>query len=110
MSEWLLPAGVAIASLALTYLFCLRPMRRGHRSAGASPACVNHSQAGSAQAEVAELDWALSQARADLARLRVGSGGSSAAQAHTDKPAAVPLPDDDAARRASAQHGEGRRG
>jgi hypothetical protein len=30
MSELWLPAGVAAVAVALTYLFCVRPMRRGH--------------------------------------------------------------------------------
>lgn len=28
--QWLVPAGIAAGSLALTYIVCLRPMRRGH--------------------------------------------------------------------------------
>jgi hypothetical protein len=54
MSELLLPASVAIAAVALTYVFCIRPMRRGHCGMG-SPAV--HPR---------DLDSQLGQARAEL--------------------------------------------
>ena len=28
--DLLLPAGIAVASIGLTYAFCIRPMRQGH--------------------------------------------------------------------------------
>lgn len=60
MSEWLLPAGVAIAAVALTYFFCVRPMRRGH-CASTTTERPNRST---------DVDRALEQARTELARLR----------------------------------------
>ena len=62
MSEWLLPAAVLAAALALTYLFCVRPMRGG--------ACLNASVASAPSAGEADLDRALQQARDELHRLR----------------------------------------
>jgi hypothetical protein len=56
MSELWLPAGVAAAALAFTYVFCVRPMRRGH--------CV----IGSSAPQGRGLDWELGQARAELDR------------------------------------------
>ena len=60
MSEWLLPLAVLVASIALTYFFCLRPMRRGHRSS------IRHQQ----PTELEQLDAAVAQARSELSRLR----------------------------------------
>ena len=60
MSEWLLPAGTAIAAVALTYFFCVRPMRRGHCASIATEP-PNSST---------DLDRALEQARTELTRLR----------------------------------------
>ena len=59
MSELWLPAAIA-AALALTYLFCVRPMRRAH----GGNASNGHAPA--------HLDQALTQARAraELTRLR----------------------------------------
>jgi len=62
MTDLLLPGGILVASLTLTYFFCLRPMRRGqcaHRGTHPSPD--------------AELDAALWRARAELDRLRAGA-------------------------------------
>jgi hypothetical protein len=56
MSELLLPASVAIAAVALTYVFCVRPMRRGHCGMGSSAA------------QPRDLDSQLGQARAELER------------------------------------------
>jgi len=58
VSELWLPAVIATAAMALTYLFCLRPMRRAH----GGNASNGHTQA--------HLDQALTQARAELTRLR----------------------------------------
>lgn len=58
MSELWLPAVIAAAALALTYLFCVRPMRRAH----GGNASNGHAPA--------HLDQALTQARAELTRLR----------------------------------------
>jgi len=57
VSELWLPAVIAAAALVLTYVFCLRPMRRAHgenASRGHAPA---------------HLDQALTRARAELTRL-----------------------------------------
>lgn len=67
MSQWLLPVAVSLAALTLTYLFCLRPMRRGHCLHGAP---TTASRPSAAQAEADDLDQALIRARAELARLR----------------------------------------
>ena len=75
-------AGVLAASLALTYLFCLRPMRRGHCAAGGLPSLGRHpahlpGQGTERDAEVARL-------RRESAALRAehpdsGASGSPAA-------------------------------
>ncbi len=68
MTEWLLPVGVAATALVLTYLMCLRPMRRGHCPAAgvhAHAATHRHSRGGND-----ELDGALERARAEVARLQ----------------------------------------
>ncbi len=57
MSELWLPAAIA-AALVLTYVFCVRPMRRAH----GGNASNGHAPA--------HLDQALTQARAELTRLR----------------------------------------
>lgn len=56
MSELFLPASIAIAAVALTYVFCVRPMRRGHCGMGSSAA------------QHRDLDSELTQARAELNR------------------------------------------
>jgi hypothetical protein len=58
VSELWLPAVIAAAALVLTYLFCVRPMRRAH----GGNASNGHAPA--------HLDQALIQARAELTRLR----------------------------------------
>ena len=60
MTDLWLPAGTALAAVALTYLFCVRPMRRTKSA---------HTRTGRPSGP-AELDKALGQARAELARLR----------------------------------------
>lgn len=60
-----LPVGVAVASIALTYLFCLRPMRR----AGCG---YQRPAADGSAAQACELE----RARTELELL--GSGSSSA--------------------------------
>jgi hypothetical protein len=60
VSEWLLPLAVLVASVTLTYFFCLRPMLRGHRSS------TRHQQA----TDLDQLDAAVAQARNELSRLR----------------------------------------
>lgn len=72
MTEFLVPGGVLVASLAMTYYFCLRPMRRGH--------CGPGERQNTADAEL-ELAW--QQARLDLARLQADlthEAGTSAGQ------------------------------
>ena len=62
MSAILLPGGVLLASLAMTYYFCLQPMRRGHCGLGEG------------QRTDVDLELALLQARLDLARLEARLG------------------------------------
>lgn len=66
MSEWLLPVGVSLAAVVSTYLFCVRPMRRGHCHGSSQVA----GQAPGADRDRADLDRALAAARKDLADLR----------------------------------------
>lgn len=61
MTEWLLPLGVTAASLTMTYLFCLRPMRKGH--CGAVPQQPPGSPSG-------QLDRDLARARDKLTSLQ----------------------------------------
>lgn len=65
MSEWLLPAAVAVASLTLTYIFCVRPMRNGHCATGGA------STATASNGDIQQLELALEQARAELSRFRL---------------------------------------
>jgi hypothetical protein len=74
VSEWWLPAGTVIAAVALTYFFCVRPMRRGH--------CATTATGRSSTS--AELDRALDQARIHLTRLRTDAHQD--AQVHADVP------------------------
>lgn len=60
----MVPRGSRGRALGLTYLFCLRPLRRGH-----GPACG--ATAAAAPSRTDGLDRALAQARAELTRLRV---------------------------------------
>lgn len=59
MSDLLLPAGIIAASLAMTYFFCIRPMRKGH--------CAMQGSQNSADTE---LDLALRKARTELEKIR----------------------------------------
>lgn len=70
--EWLLPTGIAIAGLALTYFFCLRPMRNGH--CGMMPAGTTRQR-----------DVEVERLRAEVAELRASSQGESAG----DEPAST---------------------
>ncbi len=71
MSDLWLPMAVVVAAFALSYLFCVRPMRRGHcMTTRTQPA---H--------EPGELDRAVSDARAELDQLRAGSGSNRQADA-----------------------------
>lgn len=73
MSQWWLPAGTAIAAIVLTYLFCVRPMRREHRATTTTrPAPGNQ-----------DLDRALDSARAHLDRIRADAESGPAAPART---------------------------
>lgn len=63
MSESLLPALTLVAAIALTYLFCIRPMRRGR--------CAMTPPSGPAPtAEQHRLQAEIEAARAQLAALR----------------------------------------
>lgn len=66
MSGYLLPLAATVAAVAVTYLFCIRPMRRGGHCA------LSMSTAGS---DAAELDSQIAKTRAELARLRGGGRG-----------------------------------
>lgn len=59
MTDLLLPAGIIAISLAMTYFFCVRPMRRGR--------CAHPSTKRLADDE---LDLALQHARTEVERLR----------------------------------------
>ena len=63
MIEFALPAAVLLASLALTYFFCLRPMRRGQ--CATAPKAETKSDASSTD-EVERL-------REEIAALRAGN-------------------------------------
>jgi hypothetical protein len=76
VSEWLLPAGTAVAALTLTYFFCVRPMRRGQ--------CASTSPAPAVAPE--ELDRALVRARAELARLGQDAPGPHTAPSAASSP------------------------
>lgn len=60
MSDLWLPIAVVIAAFALNYLFCVRPMRRGH--------CMTSRTQPSHEPD--ELARALTETRAELAQLR----------------------------------------
>lgn len=59
MSDLWLPVVVVVAAFALSYLFCVRPMRRG-RCMTAQPRPAD---------QPTELDRAITEARAELAQL-----------------------------------------
>ena len=67
MSELWLPIAVVVAAFALSYLFCMRPMRRGH--------CMTAQPTRASQPS--ELDRAITEARAELAQLERGSRSPS---------------------------------
>lgn len=62
MTEWALPMFVLVASLAATYFFCLRPMRRG--SCAMSPRSSNAGASDAPSAHAAELAQLRQQVRA----------------------------------------------
>lgn len=61
MSGWWLPVLTLIGAIGLTYLLCLRPMRRGRCGLRAAHAASPEDRA---------LDRQLREARAEYARLR----------------------------------------
>jgi hypothetical protein len=80
MSELWLPASTAAAAVALTYLFCVRPMRRGNCG-------MARSQPGR------DLDRELVEARSRLATIlneQDAKGATSPAPAATESPAPSP--------------------
>lgn len=80
MSDLWLPIAVVVAAFSLSYLFCVRPMRRGYcLTAQTQP---TH--------EPGELDRAVSDARAELAQLRARSGSLRQAPSVHPKPGASP--------------------
>lgn len=64
MSGWWLPALTLVGALGSTYVFCLRPMRRGRYGLRAAPAASPEDRA---------LDRQLREAWAEYARLRVSA-------------------------------------
>lgn len=83
MTDLLLPGAVLGASLAMTYYFCLRPMRRGHCDAGGRQTTTD-----------GELELALMQARLDLARLQADLIDQEWARAGRSEPSDAPGDDD----------------
>jgi hypothetical protein len=73
VTTWLIPIGATIAAAALTYLFCVRPMRHGQH-------CMmpgdQATQAASGEPGLAEE---IRQAHAELTRLRREAGTSPTA-------------------------------
>ncbi|TFB92558.1 MULTISPECIES: hypothetical protein [Cryobacterium] len=65
MTELILPAAILLASVTLTYLFCVRPMLKGHCAHG-HPA-ESMDRLASSTTEATEL----TRLRAELATLRV---------------------------------------
>lgn len=83
MSEWLLPGAVTVAALALTYVFCIRPMRRGMR--GQAPGFSSTARVccqGGGAAGAAEKDGELDRARGELAPLRAQEQASTTPSPH----------------------------
>ncbi len=79
MTEFLMPVGVLVASLATTYYFCLRPMRRGHCGPGARQEATHD-----------DVELSLQQARLDLARFRAGLTDSAGTRAGQPQLSVVP--------------------
>lgn len=71
MSELGLAAAVLVASLTLTYVFCLRPMRRGRCAMGAGRG------RGQGAGEVLDRDAEVARLRQEVAALRAGSAPGS---------------------------------
>jgi hypothetical protein len=63
MSQWAVPLAVTGSSLALTYLFCLRPMRQGH-------CATTPSQRHSAAFADTESTDEITKLRVEVAKLR----------------------------------------
>ena len=82
MTSLWLPAGIIAASLALTYFFCVRPMRQGHVGTRVAQSSAER-----------ELDLAVRQARADLEQLRSGASGEETAPPRDPRPSAEPKHD-----------------
>lgn len=89
MTEWLLPVAVSVAALALTYLFCIRPMRRGRCHGMSHPSTA----ADGANSEARDLERALEGSRSELAELHRKRSESGAARRQVRAPSS-----DDAAR------------
>ena len=79
MTDFLVPIGVLVVSLATTYYFCLRPMRRGHCGPGARQKATHD-----------DVELSLQQARLDLARLRAGLTDEAETRARTSSTVDVP--------------------
>ena len=63
MTDLLVPAAVAAGSVALTYLFCIRPMRHGHGQGHCAPPREANDEA--AQVQELRREVAALRARAD---------------------------------------------
>ncbi len=72
MTSWLLPVGILAASLILTYLCCLRPMRHGRFSMSAANTSTGRCCARSGSGT--DLDEAVNRARAELSDLTAKLG------------------------------------
>ncbi len=72
MSELGLAGAVLLASLTLTYLFCLRPMRRGRCAMGAG-----RRGRGQDACEMSDRDAEVARLRQEVAALRAGSAPAS---------------------------------
>jgi hypothetical protein len=80
MSELWLPASVAAAAVTLTYVFCVRPMRRAHCGMGSSAR------------QRRDLDRELAQVRAELDRaLAEQVSDKRASEAAAQEPSRPPL-------------------
>jgi hypothetical protein len=76
VTELGLAAVVLVASLTLTYLFCLRPMRRGHCAVGAGRGQGRHlGETPDRDAEIARLRQEVSALRDAHAADRSPSSG-----------------------------------
>ncbi len=84
MTPLAISAATLVVALTMTYLFCIRPMRRGHRRIGCDTADRSESPRGEQRA--AEI----STLRAELADLRAAVVGPAGSQAPAGKDPVTP--------------------